>query len=275
MTKAPYIHDQNIVYPKIESEHMIKSEKVHDYVYDENFDYRLQKGFKNKFIKFWVKFVILFLAKPICMIRYALIIKGRKNIKEYYKLTNSKAMISVSNHTTEWDVLFAFCTRMFKLPEFPAWYEGIESKSGMFYRYAGAFPVPRNSREGLLHSYQCFKDIVNEGKWIHIYPEAACWAFYPAVRNFQLGAFKLAYESNLPVLPFAVTYRAPKGIYKLFKKHPNAKIEIGEPLLTDFSLEKNDAIKDLCYRTRSSIMKMMGIESENENDEIKAMLQHA
>ena len=83
MNNKVYIHDKNLAYPNKEFVHMIKSEKYHDYTYDANFPYRL-RGFKCLFIRFWIKVAMIILVKPICAIRYALKIKGKKNIKEYF-----------------------------------------------------------------------------------------------------------------------------------------------------------------------------------------------
>ena len=132
--------------------------------------------------------------------------------------------------------------------------------------------MPITSSHGMAYAYKAMKDVVKENKWLHVFPEAACWAFYPAVRTFQNGTFKLAYELNKPILPMAVTYRAPKGIYKLFKKGPNATISIGEPLVANYDLDKKEAIEDLMARSRLSIMNLMGIKNEQENDRIRNSL---
>ena len=269
--KNVYIHDPNLAYPDIDYAHMIKSVKKYDYNYDASFMYRL-RGFKYKFIRFWIKVVMIILVQPICLIRYALIIKGKKNIRKYYKLTNTKSMISICNHTTEWDTIFVLLTRYFHFSEFPIWQEGAESKSGMLYREVGGLVMPITSSHGMAYAYKAMADVVKEGKWLHVFPEAACWAFYPAVRTFQPGAFKLAYETNKPILPMGVSYRKPKGIYKLFKKQPNAKICIGEPLQVNYDLPKKDAIIDLMTRSRLAVMNLIGIDNEKENEEIRNSL---
>ena len=266
-----YIHDPNLKYPSNDFDHMIKSEKVHNYEYTKDFDYRL-RGFKNKFIQFLFKILLIILVQPVCALRYALRIKGKSNIKKYKKLSKSKSMISICNHTTEWDTIFVSTSRYFHFPEFPIWQEGAESKSGMFYRYAGGLVMPYNSLKGTYYSYKAMKDVLDEGGWLHVFPEAACWAFYPAIRTFKPGTFTLAYETNLPVLPMAVTYRENKGIYKLFKKHPNACLNIGEPVQIDYSLPKKEAIIDLEKRCHLSLIKLVGIDSEEENEKINAML---
>ena len=258
-----YIHDENILYPNEDFTHMIENEKVHNYIYDKDFMYRL-KGFKYSFIRFWMKFVLITIVQPFCIIRYGLKIKGKKHIKEYKKLTGKKSMITICNHTTEWDILFVSKSRYFHFPEFPAWQEGIESKSGMLYRLAGGIALPIHDKHGTIYSYNAMKDVINEGKWLHIFPEAACWSFYPAIRPFKRGAFKLAYEMDMPILPMAVKYRKPK-LNKPFKKHPNATLFIGSPIKVNKELAKNDAIDDLMARSHLALINLVGIESEEEN----------
>ena len=134
--------------------------------------------------------------------------------------------------------------------------------------------MPITSVHGMGYAFRAMRDVLSEGKWLHVFPEAACWAFYPAIREFQIGTFMLAYETKLPILPMGVTYRAPKGIYKLFKKHPCAKIVVGEPILPNYDLPKKEAIVDLSKRSREAVMHLLGIENEEENAKIKAQLKH-
>lgn len=261
-----YLHDKKIKYPNNSFEHMIKAEKYHDYKYTESFPYRLS-SFKDKFIRFIFKIGFIFLVQPVCAIRYALKFKGLKNIRKYRKMAKSNALLSVCNHTTEWDTIMIMTSRYFIFPEFPIWQEGAESKAGMTYRYAGGLVLPYNSLRGTIYSYKAMKDVLEEGKWLHVFPEAACWAFYPCIREFKEGTFFLAYDTHLPVLPMVIKYRPAKGIYKLFKKYPCATLVIGEPLECDFGLSRKDAAEDLKNRTHLSMVKLIGFDSEEENSE--------
>ena len=261
-----YIHDPSLAYPDQDFAHMVKSEKVHDYVYDESFPYRLTDP-KSKFVRFWFRVVILLIVKPFCYIRYLLRIKGKKNYREYKKLAGKKGMITICNHTTEWDVLFVMTSRFFHFSEFPIWQEGAESKSGNFYRNAGGIVLPTLSYKGMNYAYEKMRDVLREGKWLHVFPEAACWAFYPAIRPFRIGVFKLAVEEDLPVLPMVVKYRKPNALYRLFKKHPNASLLIGRPMMPDYSLDKKERIEDLCQRCRIEMMSLLGL-NEVTNQEV-------
>lgn len=265
-----YVHNPELAYPDRDFVHMIESPHVHDYVYDEAFPYRL-KDRKSRFIRFWIRVGIFLLVKPLCYIRYGLRIKGKKNIKAYKKMNKGKGMLSVCNHTTEWDILFVMTSRYFHFAEFPMWQEGAESQSGGLYRNVGGIVVPSKSLVGMNYAFKALGGVLDEGKWLHVFPEAACWAFYPAIRNFKTGIFKLAIEKNIPVLPMAVKYRRPKGLYKLFKKHPNATLYIGEPVLVDPELNEREATIDLSRRVRVAMMNLLGL-SEEENLEVRKSL---
>lgn len=256
---TPYIHDPNLKYPDCDFTHMIVTPKVHDFVYDENFPYRLTDP-KSKFIRFLYHLGIFFLVKPLCYIRYGLKIVGKQNIKEYKKLAKKKGMITVCNHTTEWDVLMVMTSRYFSFSEFPIWQEGAEGKSGAMYRGVGGIVLPTKSYKGMNYAFEKMRDVVKEGKWLHVFPEAACWAFYPAIRPFRNGTFKLAYEEEMPILPMVVKYRKPGFIYRLFKKRPNATLIIGYPLMADYTLPKNESINEFTERCRLEMMKLLGLD---------------
>ena len=265
-----YIHDPSIKYPDKDFVHMVQSEKVHDYVYDESFPYRM-KSPKDKFMKFLFKIVIFLIVKPFCYIRYLLIIKGKKHYREYKRIAPKKGMITVCNHTTEWDVLFVMTSRFFHFAEFPMWQEGAESKSGNFYRHAGGIVLPTASYKGMNYAYEAMREVIKEGKWLHVFPEAACWAFYPAIRSFRIGAFKLAVEEDMPILPMVVKYRRPNPIYRIFKKHPNASLIIGEPVIPDTSLDPKERAVDLCNRTRLSMMNLLGLDEKSNQEVIDSL----
>lgn len=265
-----YIHSPEIKYPDHDFVHMVKSEKVHDYVYDESFPYRL-KDKKSQFIRFLARFVIMIIVKPFCYFRYCLRIKGKKNIREYKKIAGRKAMLSICNHTTEWDTLFVMTSRFFHFSEFPMWQEGAEGKSGDFYRIAGGIVLPTASYKGMNYAYEAMRDVLKEEKWLHVFPEAACWAFFPGLRPFKPGVFKLSVEENIPILPMVVKYRKPNFVWRIFKKHPNASLLIGYPVVPDPSLDKNERIKDLHDRCRKEMLNLLGLDEKSNKELIDSL----
>lgn len=267
---ASYIHDPNLKYPDTDFVHMIETPKHFDFNYDKDFPYRL-KDKKSKFMKFLFHVVILLIVKPFVYFRYLLIIEGKKNYRAYKKLAKRRAMITISNHTTEWDSLMVMTSRFFHFFEFPMWQEGAEGKSGFFYRYAGGIVLPTSSYKGMQYAYEAMREVVREDKWLHVFPEAACWSFYPAIRKFGIGTFKLAVEENLPILPMVVKYRKPNFVWRIFKKHPNAKLIIGEPVVPDIALDTKERINDLHDRCRNEMMSLLGLD-EHSNEELRKSL---
>ena len=265
-----YIHTFPKAYPDQDFVHMVKAPKVHDYVYDESFPYRLTDK-KSKFLRFWARVVILIIVKPFCYFRYLLRIKGRKNYRIYRKIAGKKGMISVCNHTTEWDTLLVMTSRFFHFSEFPIWQEGAESKSGDFYRVTGGIVLPTKSYKGMNYAYEAMRSVVKEGKWLHVFPEAACWSFFPAIRSFRTGTFKLAMEENMPILPMVVKYRKPNFIWRIFKKQPNATLIIGYPISPDLSLDKNKCVEDMCHRTRVAMMNLLGLDEKTNQEVIDSL----
>ena len=265
-----YIHNPNQKYPDKDFVHMIETPKYYDFTYDKDFPYRL-KDKKSRFMMFLHRTLILLIVKPFVYFRYLLIIKGKRNIRAYKRLAGRKAMLSISNHTTEWDALMVMTSRFFKFFEFPMWQEGAEGKSGYFYRYSGGIVLPTLSYKGMQYAYEAMREVLQENKWLHVFPEAACWSFYPAIREFRTGVFKLAVEENLPILPMVIKYRKPNFIWRIFKKQPNAKLIIGEPVLPNLDLDTKDRINDLHFKCKLSMMNMLGLD-EASNQEVRNSL---
>lgn len=263
-----YLHDVNLKYPHVDDQHMSHLLKRRDYVYDKNFPYRL-KGFKNRLLTLLYRAGLILFAIPVVKIMYGLKIEGKKNVKKYKEMTKNKAMISISNHTVFSDFLIISSLRH-KVPTIPMWSEGAESRYGMIIRRAlDGIVIARDSMIGLAYAYREMREVTTEGKWLHIFPEAAAWPLYPCLKNFKLGAFRLAYEQKLPILPMAVVFREPKRFARIFKKSACASLKVGEPVRPNLELEKDASIKDLLDRCYDSMLSMMGFKSREQNEEIR------
>ena len=257
-----YIHDPKIAYPDKDFTHMVISVPLTQFKFDKNFPYRLKDG-KSKFMRVLVRGVILIIVKPFILFRYLFYVRGRKNYRIYRRLAKRKAMITICNHTTDWDCLMVMTSRWFKFSEFPIWEEGAEGNQGSMFRYAGGIVTPTTSIMGIQYAYEAMREVLKENKWLHVFPEAACWPFYPAIRTFKMGTFKLACEENLPILPMVVKYRRPNWLWRIFKKQPNAKLIIGEPQCPDLDLEFNERVEDLHHRCKVEMMNLLGLDEES------------
>ena len=83
-----------------------------------------------------------------------------------------------------------------------------------------------------------------DGKTVHMYPEASLWPYYKKLRPFKKGAFKMAVDTNCPIIPIVYTFEEPTGIFELYKKKKCIHAKVLEPVYPDNSLERLDRICD-------------------------------
>ena len=74
-------------------------------------------------------------------------------------------------------------------------------------------------------------------------------------------------------------FRKRKGITRLFSKNPLADLHIGEPILPDLTIDKNEAINKLHVETYKAMQALVGInpgdptynEDQNIDNYVKTM----
>ena len=248
----------DIDFPENPNSPVLQPEIVYPTDFENNYPF-LDRSFKFRLMHFLIYIGINVIVFPLQKIRYGLIIKGKKNLRKNRKLLK-KGAITVCNHVYRWDFLAVYQAVHHKL-YFPARAVQVESKDRNIIRYVGGIPIP-STISGLRGFNQAFDDLHAKKKWIHVFPEAARWDFYQPIRPFIIGAFKMAYKYQIPVIPLVISYREPKGFYKLIKtNHPLITIEIGSPILPDNKdgLSKNEFCNQMRKEAHQQMEKMAGI----------------
>ena len=221
---------------------------------DKNYEY-IKEG---KIFTFFSNLIYYGLAVPVLTVLdkiiYDLKIEGKENIKNL-----KTGAISVSNH-----VLILDCTMVGLAFGLKKIY--FTTREGSFkipfvrklIKLLRAIPIPTK-----INNRACFiKELskaIQKGKIIHFYPEKALWPYYEKIRKFQNGAFNLAVENNVPVIPIVITFRDPKGIRKLFKKKKDVTVKILKPIKYE---GQNDSKKDSVEKLKEEVHKVM---EENMN----------
>lgn len=242
-------------YPDYIHGHMIDPKQVRDDALDINYPFYR----KSLWFRFWQNMMnILFwiLAISVCSIRYGLVVKGKKNIKGKHKKENKNGFITVCNHVFDWDY---FCVRAAMMPKrsyFLAWIRNHNSKLGKAMRLAGSVPIP-SRYDGMKKFHSDVKEIFSDKRWLHVYPEASMWYYEEEIRPFKNGTFSIAYDNRVPIVPLVISYRPPRGIFKLWKRHgyPCITITIGKPEWADYSLERKDSVKEFNTRVHDIMIK--------------------
>lgn len=256
-----YKADLDYKYPERTDEHMINVKKRREVVLDENYPY-LQKGFWFGFLRgiYWLGVnVIIF---PLLRITHGLRIYGRENIKKH-KAELKGGAITVSNHVFMWDYLCVLKAIRPHLSYFPAWKTNLEGSNAALIRMSGGIPIPTDSMKAMVKFSRAMDEVLESGKWLHVYPEGSLWFYYPDIRPLKKAVFQYAVKYQKPLIPITMSFRPRKGIMKLLGRKPLVDLHIGEPLYADTTLSKREAERKLHAETYHIMQVMNGINPED------------
>ena len=256
-----YKADLDYKYPERTDEHMINVKKRREVVLDENYPY-LQKGFWFGCLRgiYWLGVnVIIF---PLLRITHGLRIYGKENIKKH-KAELKGGAITVSNHVFMWDYLCVLKAIRPHLSYFPAWKTNLEGSNAALIRMSGGIPIPTDSMKAMVKFSRAMDEVLESGKWLHVYPEGSLWFYYPDIRPLKKAVFQYAVKYQKPLIPITMSFRPRRGIMKLLGRKPLVDLHIGEPLYADTTLSKREAERKLHAETYHIMQVMNGINPED------------
>ena len=209
------------------------------------YDY-LRTDWPSFLLHFLIKFIAALLLIPYNVLWYGLKIRGRKNLKG---LRGSGA-VTISNHVHPMDCTFVNLALLSRR----IYYLTLASnfKSPLIRRLIkilGAGPIP-GSLSSKKEMLDAMKTALEKGHFVHIYPEGILRPYYPDLRQCKSGAFHLAYSSGKPIVPLAITYRKPQGIYCM-KRKPCLSLTVLEPVYPNTKAPKGAEVRrmqELCEK---------------------------
>ncbi|MEG1509032.1 MAG: lysophospholipid acyltransferase family protein [Clostridia bacterium] len=241
--------DQNI--PMSSDEHVIKFNHLKAINFDENYEYVIKNPVKRFFMRIvWGIAVVVFYIGNTCA--YSLKIKGKKNLKAIKK--SKKGAISVCNHCMILDCTMAQLATFRKKIYLPTVQETCQIPVvRRFVRCLNAVPIPRG-----IKPMKVFMDDINkllqDGNFIHFYPEASLWPWYDKLRPFKTGCFKFAVDNDVAVVPMALTFRdRNKWWKKIISRRPMVTLTVLEPIFPNKELPKKQCVLDLANRAHQMI----------------------
>ena len=154
----------------------------------------------------WTFYMIIPIAMLINFMQHSTRYKHR------WRIYGIRRAITVSNHTTFFDPVKIAClplprliyqTLMEATVEFPF--------LGTFTRLLGGVPIPRGKT-----SFRKIAEICGRAfkyrRYLHFYPEGECFLYNQQIREFQSGAFRLAADLDIPVIPLVTVFSG--GLFK-------------------------------------------------------------
>lgn len=256
-----YIPISNISYPDRTDGHYLKIEHDDGTVFDKNYPY-IDESKKFRFKRWWVRFLLYVLIFPFCYIRMGLKVRGKKNIKKNKKLLKQGAL-SICNHVHMWDYIMVMNAIKPIRPHVLVWNKNVSDKSGPLVRLVGGIPIPENDMSATLVYLDAIKKLLNQGGWLHLYPEGSMWEFHRLIRPFKKGVAHLARMFDKPVVPMAISYRKPSWIRRnIFHQKACFNLCIGEPIFLNKELPIKEQEIDLINRCHEAVVNLAGLTKE-------------
>jgi 1-acyl-sn-glycerol-3-phosphate acyltransferase len=118
----------------------------------------------------------------------------------HYKPARGRKYIYVSNHTSYLDIIISYCViedffiymgkqELSKVPLFNVFFKSMN------------ILVDRKSRIGSHKAYKRAEEELSKGHSLILYPEGTISKEAPRMRPFKTGAFRLAIEAGVPIVP--------------------------------------------------------------------------
>ena len=181
-----------------------------------------------------------------------IVIKGINGVENIQKLDLDKGAIITCNHFNPFDVFTVESVirkftkqRMYKViregnyTNFPGFY-------GFLMRNCYTLPLSRN-QSTMEKFVKSVSKILKNGDYILIYPEQSLWWNYRKPKPLKPGAFKLATQNDVPILPVFITMEDTDKLDDDGFPVQAYTVNIGEPIYPKENLnlkENTDYMKD-------------------------------
>ena len=95
------------------------------------------------------------------------------------------------------------------------------------------------------------------GAAVQIYPEGVLIPYCKELRKFKTGAFYMAVENQIPILPLIIVQKEPDGIFKWYKRKPCLQLHILPPLYPPCGMKKKEAIEKMRRDCMENMMRLL------------------
>lgn len=212
-----------------EDEHVLHMWEPMKYTVRRGYNYR-RAGFFGTLGNFLIRLFAQIILRPFNYIAFGMRIRGRENLRA---LGRSGAVLTC-NHVHPMDCTFIDIAATGRR----IYYVTLETNFKipfvrLLIRGLGGVPLPSNPAN-MADMFSQMEIALHRGALVTMYPEGVLHPYYEGLRRFKNGAFKLAADAGCPILPCAITYRAPRGLFKLYKKRrPCMTVNILPPIYPD------------------------------------------
>lgn len=106
-------------------------------------------------------------------------------------------------------------------------------------RVLGGVPLPQRTKT-FKQMHLALKAHIDGGQLVQIFPEGVLFPRYNGIRDFKRGAFSLAYDCDVPVIPYVIRYVRAEGWQRYFHRKPVMRLYILDPVYPDTDRKKRE-----------------------------------
>ncbi len=213
------------------------------------------------FFRLWyalVYYAIAYTAAVACFFLYGM----RKKNGKYFREVKGGA-ITISNHIHNVDgamvavsmlpqrITFTSIEGNFRLP-IVRW----------LVKWIGVVPIPAATHR-LKEFFAMTTEQLRQGRKVHFYPEGSLWPYAQEVRPFKKGAFHMASDADVPVIPAVIVQRRPRGPLRLLRKKPLFGVVFCPPVYPDPQLTGAKRIEDMRLRAQNAMTDVLENNKKN------------
>jgi 1-acyl-sn-glycerol-3-phosphate acyltransferase len=161
-------------------------------------------------------------------------------IERETRLPRAGGVLTVCNHVHPLDsalVGLALFPRRLVFTSAPVnlqnrWYGGLV-------RLLGGIALP-HTPAGLPLFFSELELFLAKGRVVHFFPEGELKPYDTSLRDFKRGAFHLAAQARVPVVPLSIRFTPPTGVGRAFRRKPTMVIAVGKPIVPAMTDPRRD-----------------------------------
>lgn len=182
------------------------------------------------------------IAIPLLYLYTKFILNVKYKNTENFKNIKGGAVL-ISNHVHTMDSVMNALAAFPKKTIFTAIKDNFKRPvAGIFVRLLGAVPIPDNILENHIFFYE-MTNLAKSGRFIHFFPEGQLVHHDENIRSFKRGAFKIAVDSSVPIVPIRILFKQKKTI--LNRNKQQIILDVGKPIFPDMSISSKDALEKI------------------------------
>jgi 1-acyl-sn-glycerol-3-phosphate acyltransferase len=154
-------------------------------------------------------------------------------VKGSHNLYRVRGALTVCNHVHVFDSVLVGIAAFPRKPIYPTIDVNLDTLfPGVLVHSLGGVPIPKR-----LSDMQTFFDemeySLRRGRIVHFFPEGNLEPYNTELQDFKRGAFHLAAQARVPIIPITISFVEPHGIhkiYKLFRRKPLMQVQVDKPI---------------------------------------------